>query len=918
VTEGLFVARERELGQLLGFLRQALAGLGQVCFLTGEAGSGKTALLSEFARRAEEVDDEVLVAIGSCNAQTGIGEPYFPFREVLGMLTGDVEGQLSRKATTRENAHRLRAFVRLSGQALVELGPDLIGVFVPFAGLAARAAAFILGRAGWLDGLERLAKRKARASEDLEQGHIFRQYTNVLQALAEKRPLVLLLDDLQWADAASTEMLFHLGQSIAQNRILITGAYRPEEVALGRDAKRHPLEKVLNECKRYLGDVWVDLDWTDEAEGKRFVDAFLDTEPNRLGERFRQARYEHTEGHPLFTIELLRDMQERGDIIHDEEGQWVEGPELDWKALPVRVEGVIEERIGRLEEELRETLSIACVEGEDFTAQVIARVQEVRERQLLRKLSHHLERRHRLVREGGARRVGCQILDRYRFVHGLFQQYLYSELGAGERRLLHRDIASVLEELYEGRTEEITVQLARHYTEAQERDKAAHYLGRAGKQAAAMFANIEAVSYFSRALDLTAEEDQPARAALHLELGKALMTLGEYDEALEHLMTAHHLLCDISDEVAVLQRARACFFVGRIYQQMGGGANLTAGLHWQDRGLALLPERPTAEAATLHASGGLVKLHQGDFNGAVEKGKLALSIAKRTSSESEEALAHRLLSVAFRAQGLLDQAMRHACGNLRICNELSDLTGLAKGYSNLGVLAFEKDRWRLAEKLYLRTLPAVKRIGDEFELARVCLNLGDLYFHLGEIEDGLSNARRSLDRFTDVNSIQGGILARVLQATLLWRQGNLEEAVEKLLEAQELAQENEVVMFRPTVGRWLAQVYLTAGDVGRAEAELEDLLRLDTDILADDSDPIQRLRGQVLAGHGQASRQGRAGIPCSASAVCVVPSGFHRPALFSSSCNAGSRRFSSRTVAMRDCQFVSAFRRQYRARACLR
>jgi len=117
-------------------------------------------------------------------------------------------------------------------------------------------------------------------------------------------------------------------------------------VSLGRGGERHPLEPVLNELKRYLGDVWVDLAQTEKAEGRQFVDALLDSEPNRLGEGFRQALFRHTGGHPLFTIELLREMQERGDLIEDE-GRWVEGPTLNWGALPARVQGVIEERIGR-------------------------------------------------------------------------------------------------------------------------------------------------------------------------------------------------------------------------------------------------------------------------------------------------------------------------------------------------------------------------------------------------------------------------------------------------------------------------------------------------------------------------------------------------------------------------------------------
>ncbi|MFQ5343276.1 MAG: ATP-binding protein, partial [Anaerolineae bacterium] len=126
MVEQVFVARERELAELHTFLDQALRGHGQVCFLTGEAGAGKTALVTEFARRAQAQRADLLVAVGECNAQTGIGDPYLPFRQVLGLLTGDVEARLAQGTITQENAGRLRAFLRVSGQALVDLGPDLI------------------------------------------------------------------------------------------------------------------------------------------------------------------------------------------------------------------------------------------------------------------------------------------------------------------------------------------------------------------------------------------------------------------------------------------------------------------------------------------------------------------------------------------------------------------------------------------------------------------------------------------------------------------------------------------------------------------------------------------------------------------------------------------------------------------------
>lgn len=325
---------------------------------------------------------------------------------------------------------------------------------------------------------------------------------------------MVVLDDLQWADSASLDLLFHLGRHIEKSRILIVGTYRPDEVALGRNRERHPLEKILAEFKRYFADVWLDLNQAARAEGRRFVDALLDTEPNRLGHGFRQALFQQTGGNPLFTIELLRDMEERGDLLQDEGGKWVEGPKLDWESLPKRVEGVIEERIGRLEEKLRDILSVASVEGEYFTAQIIARVQDMQERQLLRELSQELEKRHRLVRDRGEVKVGRLHLSRYQFAHAMCQQYLYKGLGDGERRLLHTEIAQVLEELYAGHTEEaIIVRLAHHYTAANKGEKAIGYLLHVGDRARSLYANQEAIAAYQSAFQFLKEQKDYERAA---------------------------------------------------------------------------------------------------------------------------------------------------------------------------------------------------------------------------------------------------------------------------------------------------------------------------------------------------------------------------------------------------------------------
>ncbi|MGD9316396.1 MAG: BTAD domain-containing putative transcriptional regulator, partial [Anaerolineae bacterium] len=399
----VFVARERELGQLQKYLDLALAGQGKVVFVTGEAGSGKTALIQEFARRAQAAHADPIAASGNCSAYTGIGDPYLPFREILELLTGSVEAQWAAGAMTREQARRLWNTLPLAAQTLVEVGPDLLDTFVPRAALLKRARACVQGRTPWLARLEEGRERRPDTGPGVaspQQSDLFEQYTRVLQALAQWGPLLLMVDDLQWADLGSISLLFHLGRHLAGSRILIVGAYRPEEVALGRrdpwtgsgQRERHPLEPVVHEFRRDFGDITVNLR---KAEGREFVEALLDSEPNRLGAAFREMLYRQTRGHPLFTIELLRGLQEQGDLVQDPEGCWIVGAALDWQTLPARVEAVIAERIGRLAEPLRAELRVASVEGETFTAEVVARVQAASEGEVVGRLSHDLDRRHR-------------------------------------------------------------------------------------------------------------------------------------------------------------------------------------------------------------------------------------------------------------------------------------------------------------------------------------------------------------------------------------------------------------------------------------------------------------------------------------------------------------------------------------------
>lgn len=525
-----FVSRSNELQKLDDKLSLMMAGQGQVCFVTGEAGFGKTTLAAEFARRAQERDEDLLVVIGDCNAQTGIGDPYLPFREVLAMLAGDIDDRVAQGMTTEENAGRLKKFLRVSKQVIVDVGPDLIDIFLPGVGIATRAGATFASKAA--------TQSIADTSLSNEQSRIFEQITTVLTSLSRQKPLILILDDLQWVDESSASLLFHLARRIEGSRIQIVGTYRPEEVAVGRGESRHPMEQVVAELKRHYGDPLVMLGDETELETRQFVDSLIDTEGNKLGEDFRVGLHKRTAGHALFTAELLLEMQERGDLEKDAEGDWVEQSSLDWHTLPARVEGVVEERINRLQTELRDILTIASVEGETFTAQIIGRLQEIAERRLLKRLTQELDRQHRLVSEEGSKRVGDIRISQFKFRHHMFQKYLYENLGESEREQLHEDVASVLEAIYEGRRGRVSVQLAHHYEKAQLFAKAAASYLVAGERASRVHAHVESLRLAERGLEsLKQLGDVSGHSALLLELslllGEAQHHVGQFAESME-------------------------------------------------------------------------------------------------------------------------------------------------------------------------------------------------------------------------------------------------------------------------------------------------------------------------------------------------------------------------------------------------
>jgi DNA-binding SARP family transcriptional activator/predicted ATPase len=619
-----FVGRKRELASLAQALTLTLAGQGQVRFITGDAGSGKTALLRAFARQALAAHPDVLVVNGSGNAYTGAGDPYWPFIEILGQLSPPPSGG----ALDIAQIQRLAAVHSVVAPLLDRYAPDLVRL------------------------LENHDLESGQA--DLQQSHLFAQVTRALHALAAAHPLVLLLDDLQWADQDSINLLFHLGQRLADHQILIVGALRPHVLYQGyapgvylqaqADDQQHPLAALLQELQRRWGDIQLDLD---RASGRAFIDDLIDAEPNHLDVAFRDTLYQHTAGHALFTTELLRELQVRGDVVRDAQGYWVAGADIAWDTLPARVEGVIAARVGQLLPEWQAILTVASVEGEEFTAEVVARVLDMDMGEVQRRLSGALSRHHYLVVPVGVHYADTRALARYRFRHVLFRQYLYVQLDPVQQARLHEAVGHALEALHAD-VEAIAARLAYHFEAAGLTERAVGYLRKAGRRAYQLSAPAESAALYQRGLTLLEKLPQTK----------------ERDRRELELLLSQEVPLTATRGWGAPERAETLQRAYQLGRQLGETKRLL----------------PVLQALTS------VYVARAEHHAAMEYAEQLSQLADQTSHRFYKAMGHRMMGTVFLFLGQYEPARKHLEAGLQGCAELQ-LAAEEAGYA-----------WEIAEE----------------------------------------------------------------------------------------------------------------------------------------------------------------------------------------------------------------------------
>ena len=471
---------------------------------------------------------------------------------------------------------------------------------------------------------------------------------------------------------------------------------------------------------------------------------------------------------------------------------------VDWAALPARVEGVIEERLQRLGKDGRATLTAASVEGENFTAEVVARLQTSDEREMVRLLSGDMSKQHRLVEAMDVLRLGSQRLSRYRFRHSLFQKYLYDSLDKVELSYLHEDIGNALESFYADRLDDVAVELAWHFSCAGVDEKAARYHRRAGELAVSRYAHKEAIDHFTSALALTPETDTTARCELLLARETVYDWLGLRDEQARDL----EKLEKCAQAQVALRRSEHARLTG----------NYAAALAFVEQAVnAASAAGDKVSEAKAYVTWGIILLNQGSYQEAPEWLEMAFSLAEQVGSQAIAAQAVQLLGNTAYEGGKYTAALDYFIQALDSYQRLGDRRGQANALLMIGTVRGNLGDHTGARQSLEEALTLCRSIGWRQGETYILANLGTALLDLGEFQYARDYHQQALAICREVQDREGESISLMSLGLMQLLLGDSTGAIELFHKALPI---QEAIGYRRGVGFTLTHLGHALADSG--------------------------------------------------------------------------------------------------------
>jgi predicted ATPase len=526
----------------------------------------------------------------------------------------------------------------------------------------------------------------------IKQENLFDNILLGLQRESTRKPLLLILDDLQWSDPTTLSLLHYLSRNTKKNRILILGTYRPEDMVSVWGEKEHKLMSTLQLMSKE--GLYETIMLSRLSKGDALVNAILGK--HKLGNDFIASIQKEAEGNPFFTIELIILLQEEGQLSRDAKGVWTLKGSLDKIHIPTKVFDVISRRLSRLLKEQREMLEYASVIGEEFESKVVGEALEIKRITLLKNLAE-IEKLHKLIHSKGSL---------YRFDHAKIREALYEEIPYELKQEYHRVVAETFEKLYSNEKNKLSDTLAYHYFKAKD-PKVVEYSLMAGDRYKKEYANIEAMRSYKMALEGVEEGDERLSDILE-KLAGVCFVVGEWDDALNYYYVAIELIEDEGDEKRLAEGYRN---IGLVYKNRNDWKNAIA---YFNKCLKISEKVADFErTADIFYHLGNVFDEKGDLDNAQKYYGKCMDIAVKLNDDSEKAEAYLGIGRVHARKSEYDKSVDAFKKAIDILEYNDDMDVLSKAYANLGAtynqidvneaIKYHKKSIELADKIrYLR------------------------------------------------------------------------------------------------------------------------------------------------------------------------------------------------------------------------
>ncbi|MFW6176412.1 MAG: BREX system ATP-binding domain-containing protein [Thermoplasmatota archaeon] len=669
-SEHVFVGREKELKNLKNIVGKVKEKGAQTVFIEGEAGIGKTSLVNKIKEYAK--NKNYIIASGRAFFESS--DPYLPFKDVF--------EDISESSNVEQNdIYNL----------LETKGPKI----------------------------------DDQSSLNTQIKATFYETTKAIKNISDQKPLLFFIDDLQWADKASTHLLHYLTDNLDQSPVLLISAMRPHyfEENEGLKEIQYRMDGLTNFKKMKLDS----LDWKETLETIKKL-----LKENDVPETFVEFIYDVSEGNPLFIKECIKQLVEN-DIVDPTKNRYPE--KKDEIKIPKVITNIMEKRFYKFDKNTKKILQIGSVIGEEIELELLLNVVNLDKLEVYDCIDNLLETN-----------IWFEIPNekKYRFSHSLTHKAAYDNMPLIKRREIHKIVANNILELYSGSLENFYSDLGHHFEEGKNFDLAAKYYFKAGKHAEDMYAYEDAVEMYEKALECYEKIDYQNIYKILENLADAKGILGKFEESRNHYNEA---LIKFSNKTNDIKNSN---FPLRMYRKIGDSwlnqGEFEKASMFIDQGLSLRKENSLEVCKLLNVKGWSL-IYLGDYDKAKKIFKEELDLSKKLDDSEEISQSYHNLGSLLIRLGKYNEAIEHLEKAISMWKKNNNKKGLYKSINNLGIIYFNQGKLEKASEYYERSIELNEIVGNKRDKASSLANLGNIQYLKGKPEKALELLTECLQVF---------------------------------------------------------------------------------------------------------------------------------------------------------------------------